>query len=111
VATQKITQLVDDTDGGPADETVSFDLDGVGYEIDLSAANAKALRAALDPWCAAARAVGGRRGRRVTRVPTRVEVPVDTRAVRAWAASNGVDLPARGRIPRSVIEAFRAAGH
>ena len=28
--------LVDDMDGGSADETVSFSLDGVSYEIDLS---------------------------------------------------------------------------
>ena len=32
--------LEDDVDGSPADETVSFGLDGVSYEIDLSAANA-----------------------------------------------------------------------
>ena len=29
--------LEDDYDGGDADETVSFGLDGVEYEIDLSA--------------------------------------------------------------------------
>ena len=29
--------LVDDLDGGSADETVRFGLDGVSYEIDLSA--------------------------------------------------------------------------
>ena len=39
--------LVDDVDGGPADETVQFALDGVSYEIDLNAANATALREAL----------------------------------------------------------------
>ena len=33
--------LVDDLDGGPAEETVSFALDGVTYEIDLNAQNAK----------------------------------------------------------------------
>ena len=32
--------LVDDIDGGAADETVSFSLDGVSYEIDLSTTNA-----------------------------------------------------------------------
>ena len=39
--------LVDDLDGGDADETVPFGLDGVSYEIDLSAANAQKLRDAL----------------------------------------------------------------
>ena len=38
--------LVDDLDGGDAEESVSFSLDGVSYEIDLSAENAEALREA-----------------------------------------------------------------
>jgi hypothetical protein len=33
----------DDLDGGKAAETVSFAMDGVQYEIDLSARNAKSL--------------------------------------------------------------------
>ena len=36
--------LEDDLDGTDADETVTFALDGVGYEIDLSSANAATLR-------------------------------------------------------------------
>ena len=36
VAKQIIHKLVDDLDGGDADETVKFALDGVQYEIDLS---------------------------------------------------------------------------
>ena len=36
--------LEDDLDGTDADETVTFSLDGVGYEIDLSSANAATLR-------------------------------------------------------------------
>jgi hypothetical protein len=30
----------------------------------------------------------------------------DNRAIREWAASAGIECPARGRIPRSVVEAF-----
>jgi len=38
---QKITvTLEDDLDGGPADQTVRFGLDGAEYEIDFSARNA-----------------------------------------------------------------------
>ena len=44
--------LEDDYDGGTADETVSFALDGAEYEIDLSAKNAAGLRDALAPWLA-----------------------------------------------------------
>ena len=39
--------LIDDIDGGDADETVRFSLDGTHYEIDLSASNAARLRNAL----------------------------------------------------------------
>ena len=31
--------LVDDVDGATAEETVTFSLDGVSYEIDLTAAH------------------------------------------------------------------------
>ena len=38
---QKVeVHLEDDLDGGPADDTVTFALDGKDYEIDLSTANA-----------------------------------------------------------------------
>ena len=47
---QKITvTLEDDLDGGPADQTVRFGLDGAEYEIDLSARNAAAFRERLAP--------------------------------------------------------------
>jgi hypothetical protein len=105
VATQTITELLDDLDGGTADETVSFELDGVAYEIDLSAANAQALRESFTRYQEAGRQVGGRRR------PAAVPTGVDNSAVRAWAASNGVELPARGRIPATVIDQYRAAGN
>ena len=38
--------LVDDLDGGEAEGTVRFGLDGVEYEIDLSAEHTEALRTA-----------------------------------------------------------------
>jgi hypothetical protein len=40
--------LVDDLDGGSADENVRFGLDGVSYEIDLSSAHAAELRSSLE---------------------------------------------------------------
>lgn len=44
MATITTTTLVDDVDGTEAVETVGFALDGVTYEIDLSAVNASRLR-------------------------------------------------------------------
>ena len=45
-----IVKLTDDIDGGDADETVRFALDGRSYEIDLSSANASDLRSALQRY-------------------------------------------------------------
>ena len=64
--------LVDDIDGNDAEETVSFALDGVDYEIDLSDKHAGELRNALSLYVGHARRTGGRRksGRRSS-VPAR----------------------------------------
>jgi hypothetical protein len=50
MATRTVTELLDDMTGQAADETVSFGLDGVEYEIDMTKKNAAALRKALGPW-------------------------------------------------------------
>jgi hypothetical protein len=106
MATRTITSLVDDTDGSEAQETVSFGLEGTTYEIDLSETNAKKLRDALSPWASKARKTGGRRSSR--RDGGSKE---DLKAVRAWAASNKVELSKRGRIPQSVLEQYHTAGN
>jgi hypothetical protein len=39
---QKVTvALIDDLDGGPAEETIRFGIEGAEYEIDLSGKNAR----------------------------------------------------------------------
>lgn len=55
-----ITELVDDIDGGAADETVEFALDGATMAIDLSARNADRLRGILAEFVEKGRRVGGR---------------------------------------------------
>ncbi|NED92620.1 Lsr2 family protein, partial [Streptomyces sp. SID11233] len=52
--------LVDDLDGGEADETVTFALDGKSYEIDLTTANADKLRGLLEDYIKSGRRTGGR---------------------------------------------------
>jgi|SRR5689334_186023 nucleoid-associated protein Lsr2 len=114
---QTITQLIDDIDGGKAEETVSFAIDGTNYEIDLGRRNAARLRDLLNGYTPYARAVRGggqqrrRRRRRAAPVISAPFAEVDNRAVRAWAASNGIELSTRGRIPASVLEQYRAAGN
>lgn len=111
--------LTDDLDGTEAEETMEFALDGVSYEIDLSADNAEALRSAVQAYVEAARRTGGRLKRRVA-LPRATPTPAATngtshptassQTIRAWAASQpGIELKDRGRIPAAVIEAFNAA--
>ena len=102
--------LVDDMDGGSADETVTFAVDGVTYEIDLTAEHAAELRGSVATWVGHARKVGGRtsaaagrpsRGRRST--------GVDAGAIREWAKANGHHVSERGRISAGVNAAYNAA--
>jgi hypothetical protein len=51
-----IVKLTDDIDGGDAEETVYFSLDGKSYEIDVNPANAARVRAAFEPFIAKGRA-------------------------------------------------------
>ncbi len=53
-----IVKLTDDIDGGDADETVNFSLDGKSYQIDLNKKNAAALRKALQPYIEGGRSSG-----------------------------------------------------
>jgi hypothetical protein len=97
--------LVDDIDGTPAEETVSFALDGKEYEIDLNAKNAGKLRDALAPYVGhARRAAGRRRGGRAA--AANGPSPAD---IRAWARDNGFDVPDRGRVSTEVRDAYNAA--
>jgi hypothetical protein len=104
---QKVTvELEDDLDGGPADETVRFGVDGSGYEIDLSAKNAAALRRKLAPFIEHARKAGRGARRRPGRTASSRERGGD---IRAWAKDQGIAVSDRGRIPASVAEQYDAA--
>jgi hypothetical protein len=114
VAQKTVLELVDDLDGGPADETVAFALDGVEFVIDLSAENAARLRDALAEFVGHARRTGGRR----TRVkpaatpppePAAANGKPDTQAVREWARSQGETVAERGRVPQALVIKFQEA--
>ncbi|MFJ6937334.1 Lsr2 family protein [Streptomyces sp. NPDC101118] len=99
--------LVDDLDGGEADETVTFALDGKSYEIDLTTANADKLRSLLEPYTKSGRRTGGRaatgrtKGRAVA-----ASGSSDTAEIRAWAKANGYNVNDRGRVPAEIREAY-----
>lgn len=100
--------LVDDLDGTEAAETVSFSLDGVSYEIDLTAANAKKLRNDLAAWVGHARRSGGRKGSRKPGAPGG-QRRGDLSAVREWARKNGHQVSDRGRISADILTAYDKA--
>lgn len=110
---QKIdVRLVDDLDGTEATGTISFNLDGKAYEIDLSTDNANKMRDSLAPFIAAARRSSGRIPTpRMTSRPTRSPVRTDyeqNQAIREWAQARGMKVSDRGRIPAEVLEAYHA---
>lgn len=97
--------LEDDFDGGEADETVAFAVDGAEYEIDLSSDNAAKLREQFAPWIGHARKTGGRRKRSGGKAPA----SSSTSEIRAWASANGHEVSSRGRVSADVREAYERA--
>ena len=106
MAKKTVVTLVDDLTGEPADTTLRFSIDSREYELDLTDKNAKKLRDLFNRYTSAARKVPGRRS-----AAKPVFNGFDPAAVRAWAASNGLTVSARGRIKGEVLEAYRAAGN
>jgi len=114
VARREIVVLEDDLDGGNADESVKFGLDGVAYEIDLNSKNAAKLRDALTPYIKVARKSRGGvvGGRGVTSRTPRGATATDreqNKAVREWAKRKGHTISERGRIPQSIVDEYMAA--
>ena len=101
-----ITELVDDIDGTKAEETVSFAIDGIEYEIDLSKQNASNLRKGLDEYVSKGRRTGGRAKRGPAKGRPGADKG-DTGAIRDWARAHGLKVSSRGRIPADVAQAYR----
>ena len=101
-------RLVDDLDGGAADESVIFAIDNKHYEMDLSEQHAAQLREVLAPFIVAARRAGGSAVTSTRRsTPARpAAAREDTAAIREWAGAHGFDVSTRGRIAASVREAY-----
>ncbi|WP_394940552.1 Lsr2 family protein [Psychromicrobium sp. YIM B11713] len=99
--------LVDDLDGGNADETVRFGLDGVNYEVDLSSAHAAQLREAVQPFAAVGRKSAGRVSK--TRQQGAVNRSNEVAQIRAWARENGHTVSDRGRIQAEIVAAYHKA--
>ena len=112
MARQIITMLTDDLDGREADETVTFGLDGISYEIDLSGKNGRRLRQVMEPYIQAGSKVG--RGGIVRSAGRSAGGSATNRdenaAIRAWAQQHGYEVNERGRIAVTIVEAYRNRG-
>ncbi|MDR2372741.1 MAG: Lsr2 family protein [Bifidobacteriaceae bacterium] len=106
MAQRVVYELLDDLDKSPATQTVKFGLDGRTYSVDLNDDHALQLRSFLAPYVEAGRKASRSRGAESRRVDD-----FDPAAVRAWAASNGVEVSKRGRVPAAVVERYKAAGY
>jgi len=108
MAQKTMVVLEDDIEGGEADETVRFSLDGVSYEIDLSDKNATKLRDDFAKYTGQGRRLGGRsaRGRGAG---NRGAGRNRSAQVREWARSQGLKVSDRGRIPADILNQYEAA--
>ena len=107
MAQQIQTLFIDDIDGGAADGTVRFGLDGADYEIDLSGEHSNELRTALGKYIEHSRKVGGQ-ARRAARSRGAASA-IDTAKVREWARESGYDIKDRGRVPADLVAKYQAA--
>jgi hypothetical protein len=108
---QKVeVRLVDDLDGGEADQTVRFALDGVEYEIDLSGKNATSLRKEISPFIEAGRRTGqssaGRRSGGRSAGSSSAANRERNQAIRDWAKSKGLEVSDRGRISQELVDQY-----
>lgn len=106
-----VEHLYDDLDGSAIDHsagrTVTFALEGVSYEIDLSHAHIDDLRGALALYIGAGRKVPA--GVEAQDTPRRQRGDERLSAIRAWANGHGYSVAPKGRVPRHVVQAYDAA--
>ena len=105
------TFRTDDLTNEPDATTVLVVVNGKGIEVDLAAKSMARLVKALEPFWA----VGSegdylvtRRERKRSSAATGSDTTREEReAIREWAAANGIDAPARGRMPSDLVEQYR----
>jgi hypothetical protein len=110
MSTKTIIETIDDIDGSTEDvETVQFSYLGTDYEIDLAQKSRTTLDDALAEFVAHARRVGGRRRSSAPAASREGSGRLDNLAIRAWAEEQGLQVNRRGRLPKSLLEAYQAA--
>lgn len=116
-----ITNIVDDFDGTTPAETYTFEFDGKHYEIDMSPLNVanfdrmveahhrkieeqeKKFAEKMERYLAVARPVA--QAKSSGKYMSNPDAP----KIREWAKSNGIDVPAKGRLKKDLVAAYKKA--
>lgn len=108
-----VVKLTDDIEGGEADETVHFALDGKSYEIDVNSSNAARIRAAFKPFIEKGRTGGSTARSRASRS----SAPAGERTLFSQLSGdekgrfrNWADMATARRISDSRVNSWIAAG-
>lgn len=92
-----VTMVSDLSPDEEATETVVFGIDGKTYEIDLTDEEAVELRRRLEVFV--------EHGRPRTRAR---RDNGEVKQIREWAKEQGIEIPARGRLPQNVVDQYQA---
>lgn len=95
--------ITDDMGGTGSATPIYFSVNGERYVIDLNKRNTDTFFKRLAPYIESATPnppgpVG---------TPTRYKGNPDAALIRDWAREQGIDMPARGRLPLALVERYR----
>lgn len=100
------TSLVDDLDGSTENvESLQFLANGKVYEIELSAENRAPYEELIEKFLSVKPEVVGK----ADAGKSSSTGAVDTKNIREWAIENGMEVNPRGRLNKSVIDAYNKA--
>ncbi|GAA1549220.1 histone-like nucleoid-structuring protein Lsr2 [Nocardioides humi] len=109
MAQRVVTQLISDLSGeeikSGKGESIEFAYRGVSYRIDLTNKEAAGFDKVIATYLEHATKTSGRRKTSAASSKSGYVA----KDVRAWAAEQGIDVPARGRIAADVVEKYQAA--
>lgn len=107
MAKKTIEKFYSDLSGTEIEENyapLTFSFNGVSYEIDLNDAEKAKFSDAIQKYIDAARPARTNSSAKPSSTSKH-----DAKVVRAWAISNSLDVPARGRIPAHIVAAYEAS--
>lgn len=109
MARLEVIQYYDDIDNAPLNQdevnVVKFGLDGTNYVLELSEKNAAKFREILAPYVKVAR-----KDTTTTSQTRRTgSAAPDAKKIREWGRKNNFEVAERGKLPTTLIDAYRKA--